>query len=141
MANKLRHIAISVRDPEKAAKFFEDAFGMTRAGKAQRGVYMTDGIFNVALLNFGDEKIDGFEDRPGVQGLIHFGMWVDSVEEIDKKIRDAGGRHVTGRKETGPNVYYEVGIRHGAKEAGKMRSEGKEYVVKDGDVLNFLFNV
>ncbi|WP_374244226.1 redox-regulated ATPase YchF [Zoogloea sp.] len=29
----------------------------------------------------------------------------------------------------------------GAKEAGKMRSEGKDYVVKDGDVLNFLFNV
>ncbi|MBC7601715.1 MAG: redox-regulated ATPase YchF [Ramlibacter sp.] len=28
-----------------------------------------------------------------------------------------------------------------AKDAGKMRSEGKEYVVKDGDVLNFLFNV
>ncbi len=30
---------------------------------------------------------------------------------------------------------------HGAKEAGKMRSEGKEYVVHDGDVMNFLFNV
>ncbi|MBZ0104118.1 MAG: redox-regulated ATPase YchF [Sulfuricella denitrificans] len=29
----------------------------------------------------------------------------------------------------------------GAKEAGKMRSEGKEYVVHDGDVMNFLFNV
>ncbi|HEU4815552.1 DUF933 domain-containing protein, partial [Janthinobacterium sp.] len=29
----------------------------------------------------------------------------------------------------------------GAKEQGKMRAEGKEYVVKDGDVLNFLFNV
>ena len=29
----------------------------------------------------------------------------------------------------------------GAKEAGKMRAEGKEYVVKDGDVLKFLFNV
>lgn len=29
----------------------------------------------------------------------------------------------------------------GAKEAGKMRAEGKEYLVKDGDVLNFLFNV
>ena len=29
----------------------------------------------------------------------------------------------------------------GAKDHGKMRSEGKEYVVKDGDVLNFLFNV
>ena len=29
----------------------------------------------------------------------------------------------------------------GAKEAGKRRSEGKEYVVQDGDVLHFLFNV
>lgn len=28
----------------------------------------------------------------------------------------------------------------GAKEAGKMRAEGKSYVVKDGDVLHFLFN-
>ena len=28
----------------------------------------------------------------------------------------------------------------GAKDAGKMRAEGKEYVVKDGDVMNFLFN-
>ena len=28
----------------------------------------------------------------------------------------------------------------GAKDAGKMRSEGKEYVVKDGDVMNFLFS-
>ncbi|MCL2160598.1 MAG: redox-regulated ATPase YchF [Betaproteobacteria bacterium] len=29
----------------------------------------------------------------------------------------------------------------GAKEAGRMRAEGKDYVVKDGDVMNFLFNV
>lgn len=29
----------------------------------------------------------------------------------------------------------------GAKEAGKMRAEGKDYIVKDGDILNFLFNV
>ena len=31
MGNKQRHIAITVRDPEAAAKFFERAFGMTRA--------------------------------------------------------------------------------------------------------------
>ena len=30
---------------------------------------------------------------------------------------------------------------HGAKEAGKMRLEGKDYVVKDGDVMHFRFNV
>lgn len=42
-------------------------------------------------------------------------------------------------------ISYEDYITHkgeqGSKEAGKMRAEGKEYVVKDGDVLNFLFNV
>jgi len=42
-------------------------------------------------------------------------------------------------------IAYDDFITHkgeqGAKEAGKMRAEGKEYVVKDGDVLNFLFNV
>lgn len=29
----------------------------------------------------------------------------------------------------------------GAKDAGKMRAEGKDYIVKDGDVMHFLFNV
>ncbi len=33
------------------------------------------------------------------------------------------------------------GGEQGAKESGKVRAEGKEYVVQDGDVLNFLFNV
>ena len=33
------------------------------------------------------------------------------------------------------------GSEQAAKEAGKMRSEGKEYPVKDGDIFHFLFNV
>ena len=37
--------------------------------------------------------------------------------------------------------YVSTGGEAGAKEAGKMRSEGKEYVVQDGDVLLFRFNV
>jgi hypothetical protein len=37
--------------------------------------------------------------------------------------------------------YVVHGGEQGAKDAGKMRAEGKEYVVKDGDVMNFLFNV
>ena len=105
---KLRHIAIAVKDPEAAATFFEQAFGMTRAGNAMRGVYMTDGIMNVALLNFAEEPVPGFESQEGYEGLIHFGMWVDSVEEIDGRIKAAGGSYMTGRKETNPNVFYEV---------------------------------
>ena len=37
--------------------------------------------------------------------------------------------------------YVALGGEQGAKEAGKMRIEGKDYVVKDGDVLLFRFNV
>ncbi len=37
--------------------------------------------------------------------------------------------------------YIACGGEAGAKEAGKMRLEGKEYVVADGDVFHFLFNV
>jgi GTP-binding protein YchF len=37
--------------------------------------------------------------------------------------------------------YVSLGGESGARDAGKLRQEGKEYVVKDGDVLNFRFNV
>ncbi len=37
--------------------------------------------------------------------------------------------------------YVSLGGESGAKEAGKLRQEGKEYVVQDGDVLMFKFNV
>ena len=37
--------------------------------------------------------------------------------------------------------YVEFGGEQGAKEAGKMRQEGKDYVVQDGDVMLFRFNV
>jgi GTP-binding protein YchF len=37
--------------------------------------------------------------------------------------------------------FIEFGGEKGAKEAGKLRSEGKEYIVEDGDVIHFLFNI
>jgi GTP-binding protein YchF len=37
--------------------------------------------------------------------------------------------------------YIACGGELGAREAGKMRAEGKDYAVQDGDILNFLFNV
>jgi len=39
------------------------------------------------------------------------------------------------------NDYIQFRGEAGAKENGKMRAEGKDYIVKDGDVMNFLFNV
>lgn len=37
--------------------------------------------------------------------------------------------------------YVEHGGEHGAKEAGKQRLEGKDYIMKDGDIVHFRFNV
>ena len=37
--------------------------------------------------------------------------------------------------------YVNLGSEAKVKEAGKMRVEGKNYIVKDGDVMHFLFNV
>ncbi|MCU0869341.1 MAG: redox-regulated ATPase YchF [Burkholderiales bacterium] len=41
----------------------------------------------------------------------------------------------------GYDDYVRLGGEHGAKEAGRMRLEGKEYVMHDGDVVHFRFNV
>jgi len=42
---------------------------------------------------------------------------------------------------TGYDDFVACGGEQGAKEAGKLRLEGKEYVVHDGDVMHFRFNV
>src|SRR6202047_105045 len=97
MAN-LRHMELIVPDPEKAAQFVEDAFEMKVAGRARRGLYVSDGVMNVALLKQeGDEKV----------GIYHFGMWVDDLDAAEKKVVDAGGTYLAGRP-TSAQSYYEA---------------------------------
>jgi methylmalonyl-CoA/ethylmalonyl-CoA epimerase len=56
---------------------------------------------NVALLKTeGDEK----------SGLYHFGMWVDDLDEAEKKVTAAGGTYLAGRP-TSPNSFYEAKYR------------------------------
>ncbi len=105
MTARLRHIAISVPDPEAAAVFFEKAFGMTRAGNAAFGIYVTDGVMNVALLRFPEHM---FEGKERWYGLMHFGMWVDDLNAAAKQVMDAGGKYFMGRMDDNPNTHYEV---------------------------------
>jgi len=102
MASRLRHIAIIVKDPEKAAQFFEQAFDMKRAGNARRGIYMSDGVINVALLKQASDT-----ER---LGLYHFGMWVDDLDAAEKKVVDAGGTYLEGRP-TSELSFYEAKYR------------------------------
>jgi methylmalonyl-CoA/ethylmalonyl-CoA epimerase len=108
--HKLRHIAISVKDVAEAQKFFEDAFGMTKAGNAQNGIYMTDGVMNVALLAKGG-KVDGIASDKPYYGVMHFGMWVDDLEQAEEQAKQAGAVHFQGRPPNTPNSYYEVKYR------------------------------
>lgn len=99
---KLRHIAIIVSDPEAAARFFEKAFDMKRVGEARRGLYVSDGTVNVALL-----KRESPDER---LGLYHFGMWVDELADAEQKAAAAGGEYLAGRP-TSPNSFYECKYR------------------------------
>ncbi len=100
MVARMRHIALLVTDPEASAQFFENAFGMKRAGKAGRGLYMTDGVINVALLKVNPDKEKA--------GLFHFGMWVDDLEKAEQAVEKAGGSYLMGRPDGHPNTFYEV---------------------------------
>jgi methylmalonyl-CoA/ethylmalonyl-CoA epimerase len=82
MSAKLRHIAINVPDAEKAAQFFEAAFGMKRVRKGGRSIHVADGVMNIALLQL---------KKPGDPvGIAHFGIWVDDFASGEKKALDAG---------------------------------------------------
>ena len=39
------------------------------------------------------------------------------------------------------NDFIAFGSEEAVKEAGKLRTEGKDYLVKDGDIFNFKFNI
>lgn len=106
MAARLRHIALSVSDPDAAAKFFEDAFGMKRVGKAGIGCYVSDGTINVALLKYEGGEVPGFPKN--YLGLVHFGMWVDNLDEAAKKATDAGATYFGGAPKDNPHAFYEV---------------------------------
>lgn len=92
---KLRHFAIVVSDQEKSAKFYEEAFGMRRAGYEDLGwssaQYMTDGVVNLALLHYAGEEGSGLADAKNFLGPHHLGFMVEDLAEAQKKIEAAGG--------------------------------------------------
>src|SRR5258708_18534498 len=59
MAARIRHIALSVKDIDATADFYEKAFGLKRSPKSEGPtayrVYMSDGEINLALLQYKSE--------------------------------------------------------------------------------------
>ena len=90
---QLRHIAISVPDAEKAARFYEDSFGMTRVSQSGIAVRLSDGVVNLTLLNFPTDADAGDERGKDFVGLHHIGIWVDDLDEAQKIVESNGARY------------------------------------------------
>ena len=105
---KLRHIAITVPDPEKAAEFYIKAFGLKRVGTTDwhgaHGVYLTDGVMNLALLHYRKEEFAGSRGSAYV-GAHHFGFIVEDLPATREAIEAAGGKHWMGEPVDGGGFY------------------------------------
>jgi len=90
---KLRHIAVTVPDPEATATFYEKTFGLERVYKSNFGVLMSDGTVSLAILRFPTDAIAGDERGKDFFGLHHMGFVVDDIDAARKKIEANGGRY------------------------------------------------
>ena len=73
---KLRHIAIAVPNPDETAKFYEQAFGLTRMRESVSAILMSDGVISLAILD-NQHSLEAL----GHNGLHHVGFIADNVEE------------------------------------------------------------
>ena len=100
---KIKHIAIRTADPEKTAAFYQELFGLKKAGLGRNGIYLTDGHINLAILKGGDKL-----------GIEHLGFQVEDVDGTLAKLNELGGRSLTERVDvtpkdaSNPQSYYEI---------------------------------
>ncbi|MGE5538551.1 MAG: VOC family protein [Gemmatimonas sp.] len=83
----IQHLAIRSKDPERLARYYERTFGWTRLStRPSGGVHLSDGHINLSILNA----------RDGDEGLEHFGVKLDSADEIAAAASQALGRDESG---------------------------------------------
>jgi catechol 2,3-dioxygenase-like lactoylglutathione lyase family enzyme len=96
MAARIRHIALSVKDIDATAEFYEKAFGLRRSPKSEGPtayrIYMSDGEINLALLQYKSEVGSGLKSPGEFVGIHHFGFQCDDLEKQQKQIEQAGGK-------------------------------------------------
>ena len=96
MAARLRHFAVVVGDLERSAKFYEGVFGLKRVGQETldfaAAIYLSDGVINLALLNYFGKRGSGLDDAKSYIGAHHFGFQVDDLAETQKRIEALGGK-------------------------------------------------
>jgi catechol 2,3-dioxygenase-like lactoylglutathione lyase family enzyme len=96
---RLRHVALSVADPWETAAFYQDALGLDEVaeidGELAEGVFLTDGVVNLAILHFKSDEASQGTGKDFV-GLHHIGFWVDDVVGTGKHVRESGATWIMG---------------------------------------------
>ncbi len=90
---KLRHIAISAKDLETTAQFYEKAFGMERVRQSKVAIMLSDGVVSLAILHLRSNDNAPDERGPDYIGLHHMGFLVDDVPEVSAQVEEAGGTY------------------------------------------------
>jgi len=96
---RLRHFAVCVKDLDKAAEFYANVFDLKQVGREDleigSAIYMTDGVINLALLNFKGKaggKASDIKEGTTFVGAHHFGFQVDDLAETQQRIEANGGK-------------------------------------------------
>ncbi|MCZ6838759.1 MAG: VOC family protein [Alphaproteobacteria bacterium] len=112
---KLRHIAIAVPDVERSAQFYEKVFELERVGTTDSdlatGIYLSDGVISLALLNYKTDEAAGKERGKDYVGVHHVGFWVDDLDDMEKSIENGGGTFFLDLPEAKDSLYYEKKYR------------------------------
>lgn len=115
--------------PEEQAVFLEE-MGLTESGTAQliRACYSILDL--ITYFTAGEKEVRAWTIKRGTKapqaaGVIH--------SDFERGFIRAEVIHYAD--------YVQYGSEHAVKEVGKMGVEGKEYIVQDGDVMHFRFNV
>ena len=93
---RIKHIALTTKDPGKTADFYKEAFGLQEIRRAPNGaVFLTDGYINLAILNWKTEKsADVGANGPNYSGIHHFGFEVEDLDEAAGNIERARGERL-----------------------------------------------
>jgi len=120
---------IAELDPDERGEFLADLGLISPAGdRLIRACY--EGLNLVSFLTQGDEECRAWTVRSGTTA-------VEAAGEIHSDI----ARGFIRAETVAFDDYKAAGDMKGAKAAGKVRLEGKTYVVQDGDIINYRFNV
>jgi GTP-binding protein YchF len=120
---------LSQLDAESRKQFMAD-LGITEsaAGKFVHACFKTLGL--ISFLTVGPDEVRAWPIKQGTIAL-------DAAGKVHSDIKRGFIRAET----FGYDDIKQLGSEKALKAAGKIRLEGKEYVVRDGDIINFRFNV